>query len=140
MKHLSKITIDSAKYFLRSGKSTRATSKALNIPTGAALRIRKKDLDNIPILKAGRPSKVTKTTKRHLAREFDTGRINTLQQGKRLIKAVKGVTVHQSTVDNYLKQEGLKTYVQSKKRGLTKDQKSARYTFARNHLDWTVND
>jgi len=140
MKHLSRDTINSAKDLLRSGRSTRATSKALNIPIGAALKIRKKDLDNIPILKAGRPSKISKTTRRRVAREFDMGRINTLQQGKRLIKAVEGVTVQRSTVDNYLKKEGLKTYVQYKKRGLTKDQKSTRYNFARNHLHWTIND
>lgn len=140
MKRLSKDTVHNAQVLLRSGKSVRATSKTLGISVGAVLNIRKDDLNNIPILKAGRPYKVSKRTTRHIARDYDIGRISTLRQGKRLNKAIEGFDIHRSTVDKYLKMEGLKTYVQQKKRGLTKDQKAARLKFARDHLHWTVDD
>jgi hypothetical protein len=140
MKRLSKDIIYNAQALLRSGKSVRATSRTLGISAGSVLKIRKDDLNNIPILMAGRPYKVSKRTRRHIARDYDVGRISTLRQGKQLTKPIEGFDIHRSTVDKYLKMEGLKTYVQQKKRGFTKDQKAARLKFARDHLNWTVDD
>jgi transposase len=140
MKRLSKSIVDDAIVMSRNGKSAREVSRTLGISVGSVLNIRKRGLDNMPESKKGGPWKVSKTTRRHLAREYDTGHIQTLRGGQQLVQSAEGVQVHARTVERYIHIEGLKTYVQRKKPDLTKEQMAARYTFAREHLDWTMND
>lgn len=140
MKRLSKTIVANAIVLLRQGKSAREVSRTLGISIGSALNIRKGEQENIPPTKMGHPWKVSMTTRRHVAREYNAGRITTPLEGQRLIQSIEGVHVHARTVDKYLAMEGLKTYVQRKKPMLTKDQKAARYQFAKDHLHWTIDD
>lgn len=140
MRPLSKATIDNIKVLLRSGKSARETARQLGVSIGPVLNVRKADLSNIPPSKVGRPSKISKTTRRYIAREFDKGELTTYKQGQRLMKSLVGEHISVRTVERVLDMEGLKTYVQQKKPSLTADQKSARLKFARDHLKWTVED
>ncbi|KAG0195369.1 hypothetical protein BGX31_006351, partial [Mortierella sp. GBA43] len=110
MKPLSKAVTDDATVLLRQGKSSREVAKTLGISIGSALRIRKEEQENIPEPKMGRPWKVSKTTRRHIAREYNTGNITTLREGQQLIKSTEGIHVHARTVDKYTKMEGLRTY------------------------------
>ncbi|KAG0277955.1 hypothetical protein BGZ97_009813 [Linnemannia gamsii] len=119
---------------LRNGKSVGDVSGTLRISKPSVLKFRKGDLENIPPSKAGRPSKVSKRTRRHLAREYDAGKITTRREGQRLVQSAEVAHVHERTIDKFLKMEGLKTYVQRKKPRLTQEQIAARYQFAKDHL------
>ena len=101
-------------------------------------KIRNLHKEHIPIEKRGRPSKVSKKTKVLLARHFSCGKLESLRQGQQLVQLIHGVQVHRETIRNYLNQEGYKVYVKHKKRDLTRDQKLARFNFARDHLNWTI--
>lgn len=69
---------------------------------------------------------------------MDTGQLRTLRDGQRYIRATTGVEVNLTSVYNYIKQEGLKAYAQQKKPHLTEKQMEARYHFALEHVNWTV--
>jgi transposase len=125
---------------LQQGKSVREVATTLNISLGKVSKLRQENQENIPDPKMGAPSKVSKQTQRLLARQFDTGKILTLRDGQRLVKSTEGVQVHIDSIRNYLRQEGLKAYVQQKKPLLTREQIAARKDFAERHLKWTVED
>jgi transposase len=105
---------------------------------GMVSKVRKQDEKNIPVKKTGRPSKVSKTTKAYLARQYSCGNLLTPRDGQQLIQSTQGVLVHAQSIRNYLRQEGLRAYVQPKKPDLTEDQIQKRYNFARDHLHWSV--
>lgn len=140
MKPLSKSTVQNATIQLRQGKSCQEVSKNLNISISSAQRIRKDDKGNIPVPKGGRPSKVSERTRRTLARDFDTGELETLKEGQQLVESTEGVQVDKRSIRRYLKMENMKTYVKQKRPDLTKSQMDARYKFAKDHLNWTVED
>lgn len=140
MKPLSNSATQNATTQLHEGKSCWEVSKNLGISVTSVQRIRKADKENIPISKGGRPSKVSARTKKVLARNYTGGKLDTMKDGQRLVKSAEGVQVHESSIRRYLESEGVKTYVKQKKPDLTNDQKSARYKFAKAHLNWTVED
>ena len=140
MMRLSNLVVDEIKRLLHQGKSSREIAKRVGVSIGSVLNVRKEVLETIPILKAGRPSKISERARRFLVREYDCGRITTSKQGQQLLKLVDGVDISRRAVDKILKKEGLKTYIQQKKPSLTDSQKSARLEFARSHLHWTTDD
>lgn len=140
MKSLSKDTVHNAIDLLRNGKSSRNVSRELGISVTSAQRIQKKDKENIPPPKMGSPIKVSETTRRNLARQFDTRILTTLREGQHVVQALEGKQVCTRSIRKYIGMEGLKTYVQQKKPDLTKNQMAARYQFAKDHLKWTVED
>lgn len=125
---------------LRQGKSCPQVSESLGISLGVVIKIRKKNIDSIPPSKVGRPSKVSKVTKRLLARKYDQGELTTLRQGRKAVEKIQGISVDERTVRSYIREEGLKTYIQPKKPDLTEEQMDVRYRFAKTHLQWTVED
>ncbi|KAF9975188.1 hypothetical protein BGZ65_008369, partial [Modicella reniformis] len=56
-------------------------------------------------------------------------------EARRLVQSLEGVQVHVESIQQYLKQQGIKGYVQRKKPDLTKKQIAAK-----DHLKWTVDD
>jgi len=140
MKSLSPQTVYDAMVMLRQGKSHRKISKSLGISVASVSKIRQQDKKNIPAPKMGRSCKVTKKTKEILTRQFNTGKVLTLRQGQQLVQSSEGKHVHVESVRNYLKQQGLRAYIRPKKPDLTADHIAARYKFAKEHLNWTVDD
>jgi len=138
MKRLSLAKIEAARGQLLEGKSFKEVQKSIGISHGALSKIYQDIKENIPIPKPGPPSIASKSTKRYIARLYDTDKLTSLSEGQSLIKSIEGVHVHTETVRKYLKQEGLKGYVKRKKPLLTADQIAARYQFAKNHIDWTL--
>lgn len=132
--------VQNAITLLHQGKSCWEVSKALHISVTTAQKIRKRLKDNIPAPRRGRPFKVPRRTRRVLARKIYTGDIETLPKGQKYVRSVEGVQVNTRSIRNYLKMEGLKTYLKPKKPGLTDAQKKLRYQFAKKHLHWTVDD
>ena len=86
----------------------------------------------------GPPSKISKDTRKTLARQFNNGTLQSLQDGKRMVESADGEQVHVRTVQRNLEKEGLKAYVQQKKPDLTLNHKRDRLEFAKAHLHWTV--
>ncbi|KAF9111504.1 hypothetical protein BGX27_004822 [Mortierella sp. AM989] len=125
MKPLSKATVQNAIVQFQQGKSTREVAKSLNISLGSAIRIRQKDKQNIPDPRMGRPPKVSKKTRKVLARKFETGELQNIRDGQQFVQSIEGVQVHVRSIRNYLKGEGLRCYVQSKKPDLTEEQMNA---------------
>lgn len=140
MHPISNSTIQNALVLLRQGKSACQVATSLSIGYGTVCKYRNQYKENIPEPKTGRPTKVTKTTKRLLAQKFDTGQIKTLKEGQNIIKSIDGKNVHVESVRNYLKSEDLKAYVNQKKPDLTAKQIKKRYEFAKIYKNWTVED
>lgn len=140
MKQLSSSKVQDATSQLRQGKSCRKVSQSLKISLSSVERIRNKDKGNIPTLKPGRSSKVSKRTRRYLAREFSKGELERLKDGQRLVQSVGGVHVWKQSILNYLRSEDMGTFIKQRKPYLTEDHKKARYQFAKDHLKWTLED
>jgi len=137
MKPTSTSKVQSTITLLRQGLSTRKIADRVHISRSTVARIRAQRQLNIPVSKGGRPSKVSKETKKILRRKFDTGAFKRLDEGQRLVQEVEGVHVHTRTIRSYL---NMKAYVVRKRPFLSKDDKKARYQFAQNHLHWTVQE
>jgi len=140
MRPLPRDTVANAKQQLNQGRSARQVASNLKISVASAVRIRNANKENVPPPKMGRPSKVSKGTSKVLARQFNNGDIQSIQDGQRLVQTEDGEQVHARTVRRHLQKEGLKAYVQQKKPGLTLNHRKDRLAFAKAHLHWTVDD
>jgi len=138
MRPLAPQTVDNVKQQLNQGKSAREVASNLKVSVGFALKVRKANKENMPPPKMGRPSKISKDTRKILARQFNNGAIQSLQDGQRVVQAAEGELVHVRTVQRHLEKEGLKAYVQQRKPGLTLNHRKDRLEFAKAHLHWTV--
>lgn len=125
---------------LIQGHSVREVADSVGISVGTALNIRKENKENIPPPKIGRPSKISLRTREVLARQFKTGQMTTLKDGQRFIRAMDGEQVHVKTVWENLRKEGIKAYVQQRRPDLKPHHVQERLAFAREHIDWTVDD
>jgi transposase len=137
---LSPAKVNDATQQLIQGQSARQVATSLGISIGSALNIRKKNKENIPPSTVGRPSKFSPRTKEVLARQFKTGQMTTPKDGQRFIQATDGVQVHVQTVRRNLREKGIKPYVQQKRPDLKANHVQERLAFAREHIDWTVDD
>jgi len=140
MKKKSNSILQSALIKLQHGESCRNVAKELKISITTTQRIRNRNKENIPPPKKGRPSKVTKASRKVLAREFDTGQLETIEEGQEFVESNDKVQVHGKTIKRYLASENVKAYVKQKRPEVTDDQRKARLKFAREHLHWTVQD
>jgi transposase len=140
MRPLTRSKVQDATVLLRQGKSIRQVSSAVGISISSAQKIQKEDKENIPAPKIGRPSKGSERAKILLARKFSSGRLRTLREGQQYVQSTGGGRIATATVRSWLRHEGLRAYVCPRKPRLTKENKAARYKFAKDHLDWTTAD
>ena len=140
MRPLPKAAVDNAIVMLRNGDSAKATAKALGISISSAIRIQQQQKENIPSFKKGGLMKVSKATRTTMTRQMGQGTLRSIHEAQQYIESVDGCHVHGETAWRYLRQEGLKAYVQPRKPGLTKDQMKARRKFAKEHMHWTADD
>jgi transposase len=140
MRPLPKAITDNAIVLMRNGQSARAAAKALGISVSSAIRIQRKDKEDIPPIARGRPAKVHKRTKTLLAKQMKIGTLESIHEAQQFIESTEGVHVHGETVRRYLRNEGVKAFVQPKKPDLTRKQRFARRKFAKEHLSWTTED
>ena len=118
--------------------SIREVAKKVNISISSAKRLQKELKKDIPPIKYGGPSKVSKVTKRGLARNFELGRLGTLHEGQKFVESTEGVHVDERTVKHYLESKGLKKYLKQKMPDLIDDQMLARLKFAREYVYWRI--
>jgi transposase len=138
MRPLAPQTVDNVKQQLNQGRSAREVASNLKVSVSFVLKVRKANQENMPPPKMGPPSKISKDTRKTLARQFNNGTLQSLQDGKRMVESADGEQVHVRTVQRNLEKEGLKAYVQQKKPDLTLNHKRDRLEFAKAHLHWTV--
>src|SRR5574338_362468 len=90
MMKLSLSRRNNAKYYLLERMSVRKVAEKVNIPAAAVGRIRKELKKDIPPPNYGGPSKVSKVTKRALARNFELGDLETLKEGQDFVESTEG--------------------------------------------------
>lgn len=140
MRPHSRDTVDNARIQLRHGRSTRQVSKALGISIGLVAKIREKDKENIPEAKVGRPTKISKGTSHLLAEKYLIGDLESIHDAQQYVLSVNEGPVHDNTIRNHLKAEGVNAFVKQKKPSLSPKNMAERYKFALDHLEWTVED
>lgn len=125
---------------LHQGLSCRKVANNLGLSPSTVIGIKHERAEHIPESKKGHPYKVSKVTRRNLARQYNIGELEKLKEGQKLVKATEGVHVSKRSIRNYLNMEDMKTFVKQKKPDLTEDHKRSRYEFAKKHLNWTLED
>lgn len=140
MKQLRLTKKNNAAIHLLEGMSIRKAAEKANISIASAGNIQRELKNSIPPPKYGGPSKVSKVTKRVLARNFELGRLGTLQEGQRFIESIERVHVDKRSIKRYLDSEGIKKYLKQRMPDLTQDHMLARLKFAKEHLHWTLED
>ena len=139
-KRISPAKAADATQLLMKGRSVRQVAKSVGISVGSAVNIRNKHKENVPPRKKGPCNKITRRTKEVLARQFKEGELKTLRDGQRFLQTTVGVQVGVETIRRNLKQEGIRAYVQQKRTNLKPEHVQERYQFAKDHIDWTVDD
>ncbi|KAF9936745.1 hypothetical protein BGZ70_006735, partial [Mortierella alpina] len=115
MRSLAPQTVDNVKQQLNQGRSAREVAGNLKVSVSFVLKVRKANQENIPPPKMGRPSKISKDTRKTLARQFNRDTLQSLHDGQRMVQSADGEQVHVRTVQRNLEKEGLKAYVQQRK-------------------------
>lgn len=142
MRPLPLSKVNNVKSLLRQGKSTRQIEKELNVSHPFVIKIRRQDKKNIPAPKMGRPTKVSKRTRRVLMIKFLTNDFDDenrkYEEAQEYICSVGEGPVHRETIRRYLQAERVTARVKPDSPFLTKDQIAARYKFAKDHVKWSM--
>ena len=125
---------------LNSGKAATVFSKELKVYSRTVRRIRNMEMPDTPKGKGGRPTKLTKPTKRFIIRLVLTGKADTATQVANQLKTESNLDVSPDTVRRALKQSGLRAVTKKKKLLLLPRHKKARFEFAKKFEGWTVED
>jgi len=125
---------------LLSGTSMRDIKSSLGVSTSVISKISSQYCPNLPRNPPGRPRKLTAKNVNYALRLITSRQADTAPHVTRTLKNITNQSLSSQTVRRYLKREGMKAIVK-KKRPLLKDKhKEARYDFALEHKDWTVED
>lgn len=127
---------------LRQGRSTRQVARDVGVSHGFVTKVRLQDKENIPEPKMGRPSKVSKQTKQALKTKFITNDFenedNKYAEAQRYICSVGEGPVHRETIRRYMRAENVRAGAKPDSPHLTKEHMASRYKFAKEHVQWTV--
>ena len=115
---------------LNQGKSSRQVAAMVGSSVGSVLNIRKRIEEDIPLLTAGRPSKISPRTKEVIHRQFNTGELETPKDGQQYIQETDGVHVHVQAVRRVLQESEVGAYVQQKRPDLKPNHMQDRLKFA----------
>lgn len=138
MRPLPQSTVDNVKVQLRHGKSARQVSKDLGVSISFALKVRQQDKENIPDPKIGRPTKVSGRTRAALKSKMLDGEFRRLTDAQNYVRSMNEGPVCKRTVVNYLEAQGLPARRKPESPRLTKKHIAARKKFAREHVNWTL--
>ncbi|KAF9972051.1 hypothetical protein BGZ75_001612, partial [Mortierella antarctica] len=105
MRPLAPETTNNVKQQLNQGRSARDVANNVKVSVGFALKVRNSIKENVPPPKLGRPSKISKDTRKVLARQFNNGITQSLQDGQRMVQSADGGQVHARTVRRHLQKE-----------------------------------
>lgn len=140
MKKISNDIRDNILSQIDNNNSDRDISSKISVSRSTIQRIRLKYRPyNIPN-KIGRPPKLTPENKRYLVKSVTSGKLDTATSANKQFKSNMNVTVSDQTVRRAFIEAGLVAGVKTTKPLLSKKNISARYEFAKRHINWTIND
>ncbi|KAG1367473.1 hypothetical protein G6F61_012883 [Rhizopus arrhizus] len=90
--------------------------------------------------KGGRPKALTKREQQHLVRAITADGLENAVQAQQSLEQNLGKSVSVDTVRRTLKDAGLVSFVKPKKPLINERNRKRRLQWARQHIDWTVND
>lgn len=140
MRPLSEATRNNVKALLFQGKSTREVQKELNVSHGFVSKVHQENQENIPPVEMGRPQKISKSTQHTICSQFLTGKQETFNDAHEYIQSVNEGPVHKRTIKRCLARAGVKAGVKQDEPYLTPEQVAKRYQFAKDHINWTLED
>ncbi|EIE89009.1 hypothetical protein RO3G_13720 [Rhizopus delemar RA 99-880] len=99
-------------------------------------------MDGLParIDKGGRPKALTKREQQHLVRAVTVDGLENAVQAQQSLEQNLGKSVSVNTVRRALRDAGLVSFVRPKKPLINERNRKKRLQWARQHIDWTVND
>ena len=140
MKKLERSLTEKIISLLASGRSAASIAREVKIHHSTISRIRSRALPNVSRNRGGRPSKLTKPTRRFINRVVLSGKADTATQVSNQLKSDCNLVVSAQTIRRALRKVGLRAVTKKKKPLLSAKHKKARLDFAKKHKHWTVVD
>lgn len=125
---------------IEKGYSYRVIARKYSVSIGTVSNIAKANEIYPPEKKNGRPQKHTLSENRILARLISSGEAKTASQAKRIMKNTYGIEASKSTTQRQLKRIGFRAKKKLKKPSLEPRHVSARLIFAKEHVNWSIDD
>lgn len=139
-KHLSPSKMAMIRDELMDGKSVRQVARTLEVSIGTVGNIRKDIKENLPPSQHGPSPMIPKRTLSFVTRQYNDGKMKSLRKAQNYIREIDGVDVHVETVRRHVKRRTGRAYVKQKRCLMNMYHARARYQFAREHKNWTVDD
>lgn len=124
---------------LFQGISTGNVAKNLKVSKSSVWKIAKAKKIDLK-QKSGRPKKLTLRDQKFCAKQIISGASKSVTDLTKTLKENHGINVDRRTVAKALNNEGLRAGEKKKKPGLSKKNIKARFDWAKQHKDWTVQD
>ena len=139
-KHIPRIKKGLIKDLLMQWKSVREIATSLDVSIGSVAKIRDEIKGNLQPTRPGPQPKISARTLRFVAREYNTGGMESFREAQKYIRKQDGVDVQVETIRRHLRERGVKAHVKQKRCDLLEHHAHARYQFAKDHKNWTVDD
>lgn len=140
MRPITKNNIDKIKKHLADGVSNRKTAQRVHVSLGTVNKICRQMYPDGRIVKNGRPRKLSARDKAFCVRKLTIGGMENAVQIQKCLKNELNKDVTPRTVRNALKEAGMESVVKPKKPYLSAKNIKDRLSWAKNHLDWTLDD
>ena len=140
MLKLSESVVAGIRSDVRAGMSTRRIAAKYRVSQSSVARISRTVPEDVLRPKAGRPGRVSLTTRRLMVRNITAGFLDNAVQVQRFLKEELGVDISANRVRQILKEEDLTAQHKKKRPKLTKEHIKKRMEFVRRYEHWTVED
>ncbi len=131
--------LNNAKAMILKKMSQREISKLTRIPKTTVQRLARK-MKIQTEGQTGRPKKLNARDVTFCVTKLSSGRVKTAQSLTKTLAAEKQITLHRSTVSRALHSVGMRAGDKKKKPALSQKNIKERLSFAKSHVDWTVED
>lgn len=125
---------------LRNGMSTRSIAAKYYVSQSTVTRLRRTLPDIIPRLKAGRPGKVTPTSRRLMVRSVTNGLLENAIEVQRFLQEQLNINISVNRVREILREENLCGQKKVRKPKLTPSHRKQRREFVARYLHWSISD
>jgi len=140
MGKLSNAKTEEIRSSLREGLSTRAIARKLSVSQSTVSRLAKTVERDSSAPKAGRPGRISLTTRRAMVRNITTGVLENAVEVQRYLREELNVEITAARVRQILRQEDMSSQHQIKKPKLTAEHRRKRMEFVRRYEHWTLED
>ena len=137
MKALSTGKVDGIRADIRNGMKIRDIAAKHYVSVSTVNRLVKTVEDTSRRPKAGRPCKVTLTTRRHIVRNITSGELENAVEVQKHLKEAFNIDLTATRVRQILREENLTATHKKKKSKLAERHRKQRMEFARLYQHWT---